>query len=460
MSKITIKFQYSLSHRNIFYQPLFYLGENIKYALDIYSEKDLEDLIKSGRKDSNLEFDIGKYIATSSEINLEATPIHEDMQSSIMNSGESTDPTSSIKSSHIAYTLDRFITGNTYPFKYKSAKFVLEILEIMKEPINEGRCGYSLFSLYHIKFESKDLPVFEDFIKSALIYNNKFYNKIFNEGEKITMYISASEGGFFDFLGKRDKRSLESVYIPKKKKQDIINDLEKFLKPETKSRYSSLGINYKRTYLLEGLPGTGKTSLILALASQFNYNLAIVHFSPKLTDIDLVRMLRSLDDNHGDSSKKTMIVFEDIDCIFKERKSQDESRNMITFSGLLNALDGIATRDNMVTFITTNYKNNLDNALVRPGRIDYIMTFEAANREQITDMFKAFTGSDSKDQVAEFVKACGELNIPNLTTSLLQQYLMKYIDEPILAIENVDYIKKIYEASKVATEASETGLFS
>jgi chaperone BCS1 len=114
----------------------------------------------------------------------------------------------------------------------------------------------------------------------------------------------------------------------------------------------------------------------------------------------------------------------------------------------------------MICFITTNYKNNLDNALIRPGRVDFIMTFEAANKEQIMNMYKSFTLSTDCDQHKTFYQKCQELNIPTITTSLLQQYLMKYIDEPIKAIENIDEIRKLYESCKVSNEASETGLFS
>ena len=72
----------------------------------------------------------------------------------------------------------------------------------------------------------------------------------------------------------------------------------------------------------------------MALASKFNYDLAIVSFHPKMTDVDLTRILRSInsDNDSKDNNKKSFIIFEDIDCIFKSRKINDESKNNITLS--------------------------------------------------------------------------------------------------------------------------------
>jgi chaperone BCS1 len=173
-------------------------------------------------------------------------------------------------------------------------------------------------------------------------------------------------------------------------------------------------------------------------------------------DNDLIRLLRSLEEKE---ENKVFIIFEDMDCIFKERKSNDESRNMITFSGILNALDGITTRDNMICFITTNYKQHLDSALIRPGRVDSIFRFDYVNKEQVIDIFTAFTERPDKAQL--FYDELSRFNI-NVSASLLQQYLLKYIDEPNIdkAIDNIDELKKMYDAAHVSKEAGETGLYN
>ena len=155
--------------------------------------------------------------------------------------------------------------------------------------------------------------------------------------------------------------------------------------------------------------------------------------------------------------KKIFIIFEDMDCIFKERKANDESRNLITFSGILNALDGITTRDNMICFITTNYKQHLDSALIRPGRVDHIMKFDYVCKEQVLKIFTVFT--ECVEKAKDFYEELSRFNI-NISVSLLQQYLLKYINKPDEAIDNLDKLKKMYDDCHVNKEASETGLYN
>ena len=90
------------------------------------------------------------------------------------------------------------------------------------------------------------------------------------------------------------------------------------------------------------------------------------------------------------------------------------------------------------------------------------MRFDYATKEQINDIFTKFTQPDetiNKEQVNRFYSECCKLSI-KLTTSLLQQYLMKYLDEPEKAIENIDELKIIYEQCKSSKEADETDLYS
>ena len=439
-------------------QPLYYIAENIRQKIYKLSSN---DKFNEERLDSNFEFDSD--IAFDIEL------------SKIKDRDDDEDTTTSTKKKlkilDIIYIISKY-SSTTLKFSYKLFNFELQtdvLPDITKTPKLDKITGnLQIFSLYSIKFEQKDFNMFENFIQTTHEYTMKFLDNP-KPNNKISMFISSQEGRYFEYLGDRQKRSMDSIYLPKKHKQDIIADMEKFLNPKTKKRYSDLGINYKRTYMLEGVPGTGKTSLITGLASYFNYNIAIISFTPKMTDVDLLRCFKSLDRleqdnfNYNESvSKKIFIVIEDIDCIFKERKTHDESKNSITFSGLLNALDGISTHDNLITFITTNYKNHLDNALVRPGRIDYVMRFDYATKEQINDIFTKFTQPDetiNKEQVNRFYSECCKLSI-KLTTSLLQQYLMKYLDEPEKAIENIDELKIIYEQCKSSKEADETDLYS
>ena len=186
-------------------------------------------------------------------------------------------------------------------------------------------------------------------------------------------------------------------------------------------------------------------------------------FTPKTTDVSLLRAFRSLNDNHNnnnkhnDDEKKLFFVLEDMDCIFnKNRTSSEELHCNLTFSGVLNALDGI-TGDKKIGFISTNHIEQLNNALIRPGRIDYILKFDYATKEQIIMMYNKFTNNQDKELANEFYYGVCALNI-KVSTSLLQQYLLKYYDSK--PIEHLDELKKMYESSNVQKEADEMGLYN
>ena len=65
-----------------------------------------------------------------------------------------------------------------------------------------------------------------------------------------------------------------------------------FYKDDTKELYESMGIPYKYNIMLHGYPGTGKTSLIFAIASDLGMNVALLQFNRTMTDSDFMRALR------------------------------------------------------------------------------------------------------------------------------------------------------------------------
>ena len=207
--------------------------------------------------------------------------------------------------------------------------------------------------------------------------------------------------------------------------------------PETKARYDSLGRTHKRVYLFEGVPGSGKTSFVTALASTFGYDVALITFTDKVTDGVLMRLLKNMPD-------KTILVLEDIDVLFNDRKKNDEQKNHVTFSGILNSLDGITTRDGFICIMTTNYKNVLDTALLRPGRVDKQLEFKPATNEQIQDIFIKFMDDKYTPELfRQFYSAYKALGV-DANMSLIQEYLFKYMDNTDAALSNVSEIKTLY----------------
>ncbi len=213
---------------------------------------------------------------------------------------------------------------------------------------------------------------------------------------------------FWTNLSKLPYRELDTVFLPQKVKDDLVKDIQEFLEDE--EVYKKHGIPYKRTYLLEGLPGTGKTSLIFAIASILEKDVSIVNFNRTTDDGSFMNAVTNLPLN-------SILLIEDIDSLFQGRESKNSSQ--VTFSGILNTLDGIGRKNGMMTFITTNYFKRLDPALIRPGRIDYIVNFTYAVEEQVKDMFESYFLEQEFEPFYKLVKD------RQFTTAVLQKFLFE-----------------------------------
>ncbi|KAL3815154.1 hypothetical protein ACJIZ3_016422 [Penstemon smallii] len=140
-------------------------------------------------------------------------------------------------------------------------------------------------------------------------------------------------------------------------KTKIRCELETFLK--SKQYYHKLGRVWKRSYLLYGPSGTGKSSFIAAVANLLNYDVYNVNLSQIVDDADLNSLLLK-------TSCKSLIVVEDL----------EKSRARITSSGLMNFMDGLLNfHDERIMIFTVNNKDGIDSALLRPGRIDVHIFF-------------------------------------------------------------------------------------
>ena len=70
--------------------------------------------------------------------------------------------------------------------------------------------------------------------------------------------------------------------------------------------------------------------------------------------------------------------------------TQRDRTNKVSLSGLLNALDGVGAQEGRILFATTNRFEDLDAALRRPGRMDYLVEFKLASQYQVGELFKKF----------------------------------------------------------------------
>lgn len=177
-------------------------------------------------------------------------------------------------------------------------------------------------------------------------------------------------------------RSAESVILREDQMDRIVDDLGQFLKEE--AEYTRRGIPWHRGYLLQGPPGTGKTSIAKALAHAYNLDLWYAPLGDLDKDANLLGLLSEV-------HPRSMLLLEDID-IYHAATSREASSGQVTLSGLLNALDGVSTPHGLITILTSNEPDVLDDALVRPGRIDRIENIDYLIQEQAERLFAYFYG--------------------------------------------------------------------
>ncbi|KAF9958756.1 hypothetical protein BGZ72_010973 [Mortierella alpina] len=273
---------------------------------------------------------------------------------------------------------------------------------------------------------SRDRQVFTELLQEA----QKM--ALMNQEGKTVIYTSWGPE-WRPFGQPRKRRVLESVILDEGIADRVVRDVKEFVKNE--KWYADRGIPYRRGYLLYGPPGSGKTSFIQALAGELEYNICILNLSERgLTNDRLNHLLTNL-------PERSIMLLEDIDAAFAKReKTQEGFQSMVTFSGLLNALDGVASSEGRIIFMTTNHIEVLDPALIRPGRVDLREYVGDATSIQIRRMFKRFY--EREDELAEkFVKS---LEGHKVSTAALQGHFVHFKDRPEAACENVGYLTGKY----------------
>lgn len=240
---------------------------------------------------------------------------------------------------------------------------------------------------------------------------------------------------------------MNSVILDERVKERVIADIDKYLRPGSFEKYRRRGMAWRLGFLFTGPPGTGKTSFITALATLFGVPIYTITLSD-MSDQQLSALL-------VDMNRRCILLIEDIDAagLQQIQKSTDGDGAKPSFSGLLNAIDGVDSHEGHILIMTTNNAELLDEALIRPGRVDEIIDFPNANNTQAAALFKLFFGSEVTEGDS---KVFGK-TIPDglFSHAAIQNFLRKYCDDPKKAVEEApEWFKDAEAAARKAEDAS------
>ena len=191
---------------------------------------------------------------------------------------------------------------------------------------------------------------------------------------------------------------------------DIIRNRVNFF-CKNRKWYDEKGVPYTLGLLISGSPGTGKTSTIKCLANETNRHICNINLNNDITktqlenlffneNISVLNIATGQSESYCIPLDQRIYVLEDIDCqsdIVMDRtlKSDIKGDSMddkykVDLSFLLNLLDGVLENPGRIVIMTSNFPEVLDNALIRPGRIDVIAKFRKCSNNTIVKMINFF----------------------------------------------------------------------
>lgn len=283
------------------------------------------------------------------------------------------------KNNKIVNALSAGYSRNFFVFKGVLCWFKQSKLE---QKLNSGN-NYSI----NISCLTRNTKLVQELL-SSIIFDIKQDNSV--------LRVAAWNSGQRNYSGflKLPKRPIDSVIMNADDKQKILDTIDDFR--VSRDWYIKRGLPYKLTFVLHGLPGTGKTSIVKAIASLYDYNIYTINIST-CTDIDFANAFKV-------EYEQSIILIEDIDACkstmsrFDDGKDSDDDSDgavgamrtftTVSLTTILNTLDGVMQLNNCIVFITTNQIDKLDDAMIRKGRVDYIIELGKLTDTEVRDYIK------------------------------------------------------------------------
>ncbi|MGN5594955.1 AAA family ATPase [Stutzerimonas nitrititolerans] len=186
--------------------------------------------------------------------------------------------------------------------------------------------------------------------------------------------------GFADVIGAREAKQ-------------ALNDITAYLRDP--AAYAALGARPPKGVLLTGEPGTGKTQLAKALATESNASFIQVtgsDFSSMYFGVGIQKVKALF--RTARKQAPCIIFIDEIDGIGKraeQQRSSDAESNRI-INQFLAEIDGFDAASGVLVLGATNFPNSLDPALVREGRFDRSIAVGLPGLEDREALFRLYAG--------------------------------------------------------------------
>ena len=286
---------------------------------------------------------------------------------------------------------------------------------------NSSDLTAKIYCYYDNDFDkNKKIKILNDYLlKIKQIYLDKVTKK--DDKQYIYVYQKTEDIDdvtkliYSEHINKHNK-TFKNVFIEDKEKlKKYISKFKIDVNSDIIEEYKTLGIPYKAGMLFWGKPGTGKTSTIKAILKETKRHGIIINLSNISSNKELENVFRNRKINNKTyESNQLCFILEDCDATklssIKERQEQpkvsiidnnndksltSELKNIIAvqeksfdLSCFLNILDGIIELYGVMIIVTTNHPEKLDEALIRPGRIDFKYEFKNSSKQIIIEMLK------------------------------------------------------------------------
>ena len=243
-----------------------------------------------------------------------------------------------------------------------------------------------------------------------------------------------------DITRSMKKRSMETVFIDENIKKDIMDSLDAFVC--NREWYDDNFIPYHYGILLHGPAGTGKSTLIRAILTEYykkysKQGYSIENPSYLSSPSDLLHLDET---GYGGAWAPRIIIIEDIDATVLKKRIPEEGeekpledgsneymqqlypqrrpayyQDLTSLSEILNKMDGVANVENVIYIFTTNHVENLDPALTRPGRIDKMIEIKMPRHED----YDAFMFYHFKKHIPDDIEVKTHKLIAELQTDIV-----------------------------------------